>query len=284
MNRLKSHIISNFEFLIFNYSRYLFLALIASCTSPQKLAIPERPASSLSGAAFYQQAAAYTWQQRDSLAMREILRGNMPDFLKNFVAIPVTASSPSGQKLQATIFVSPDYLVIGNNSDWARVPLTPMAAQQIADSLNCFLPTRKLVDDIYRQATVKLEPQPLTAHRDSTPTFYEHHLLIEAQRQGRKGLVAGHKKDVVISGKVSRDKRPDRVAIYGWHRTDGNPIQPLYTGHINWYVDYSHGIRLVYRKIKVGGKWMDYSEVLGSPELRTLLCDEEWCDFNRYAY
>ncbi len=46
----------------------------------------------------------------------------------------------------------PDYLSIGSNDDWARIPLSPMAAQQIADSLNCFLPTRKMVDDIYKAA------------------------------------------------------------------------------------------------------------------------------------
>ena len=31
---------------------------------------------------------------------------------------------------------------------------------------------------------------------------------------------------------------------------DGKPIQPLYTGHVNWYVDYSHGVRLVCPKHK----------------------------------
>ena len=128
------------------------------------------------------------------------------------------------------------------------------AAQKIADSFDCFLPTRKMVDDIYKAAKIKLEPVPMYAFRDSTPTMWHHHLIIEGQRKGRKGLIAGIKKDVVISGKISRDQRPDRVAIYGWHKLDGKPIQPLYTGHINWWVDYSQGIRLVYRKIKVGRK------------------------------
>ena len=62
----------------------------------------------------------------------------------------------------------------------------------------------------------------------------------------------------------------------------GKPIQPLYTGHINWWVDYSHGIRLVYRKIKVNGKWMDYEEVLKHPVYKQLLCDEVFCDCYRY--
>jgi len=44
------------------------------------------------------------------------------------------------------------------------------------------------------------------------------------------------------------------VAIYGWHKLDGKPIQPLYTGHVDWYVDYSHGIRLVSRTIYIDNK------------------------------
>ncbi|MBC7874113.1 MAG: hypothetical protein H7Y01_08965, partial [Ferruginibacter sp.] len=125
---------------------------------------------------------------------------------------------------------------------------------------------------------------PMYAFRDSTPTMWHHHLIVEGQRKRRKGLIAGIQKDVVISGKISRDGRPDRVAIYGWHQPDGKPIQPLYTGHINWWVDYSQGIRLVYRKIKVEGKWMDYIEVLKDARLQKLLCDEAFCDFYRYNY
>src|SRR5205814_5016790 len=122
---------------------------------------------------------------------------------------------------------------------------------------------------------VKLEPVPMYAFRDSTPTMYHHQLIIEGQRKGRKGLIAGIKKDVVISGKISRDPKPAREAIYGWHKLDGLPIQPLYTGHINWWVDYSHVIRLLYRKIKVSGKWVVYIDVLKHSVYKGLLFDEE---------
>ena len=68
--------------------------------------------------------------------------------------------------------------------------------------------------------------------------------------------------------------------------TGGTPgvIQPLYTGHVNWYVDYSHGIRLVYRTIYVNGKPMDYIDVLKDKNLKKLLCDEDECNFYRYHY
>ncbi len=140
-----------------------------------------------------------------------------------------------------------------------------------------------MVDDIYRVAKLKLEPIPMYAFRDSSITMYQYNLIIEGQRKLRKGLIAGIKKDVVLSGKVSRDKS-NHEAIYGWHKLDGKAIQTLYTGHINWWVDYSHGIRLIYRTVYVEGKPMDYIDVLKDEHLKKLLCDEDNCDFYRYAY
>jgi hypothetical protein len=258
------------------------LCLMMSCTSHRQIGFAERQKMALSGTQFYKQASAYDWRQRDSLAVKEIVEGNVPSFLKKFTAIKTSVTNTRGKTIKATYYVSADYLSVGSDNDWARIPMTPMAAQRVADSLGCFLPTRKIVNDIYQQARIKLEPVPLFAFRDSTLTMYHHHLIVEGQRQQRNGLIAGIKKDVVISGKISRDTRPNRVAIYGWHKTDGKPIQPLYTGHVNWYVDYSHGIRLVYRRIKVDGKWMDYADVLKDPVLQKLICDEEFCDYYRY--
>jgi hypothetical protein len=271
--------------------RFLFICclLFASCRPVIKIQMPVN-SNAMTGTGFYEKAAAMQWKARDSLAVKEILSGNMPGFLKKFVAVNISiVDSSTGKEIKATYYVSPDYLSIGTDKDWARVNITPMAAQQIADSLHCFLPTKKMVDDIYRAARIKLEPVPMYALRDSTPTMWQHHLIIEGLRKGRKGLIAGIKKDVVLSAKIYNDKRGGRVAIYGWHKLDGKPIQPLYTGHINWWVDYSQGIRLVYRKIKMygpnrkaRGQWMDYMDVLKDPLLQKLLCDETLCDFYRY--
>jgi len=215
--------------------------------------VPLLKGSGITGNDFYHQASAMKWKERDSFAVKEILAGNIPSFLRKFEKIKVSIlDSATGKTISAEYFVSPDYLSIGTDDEWARINITPLAAQKIADSFNCFLPTRKMVDDIYKAAKVKLEPVPMYAFRDSTPTMWHHHLIIEGQRKGRKGLIAGIKKDVVISGKISRHPVPiaigtERVAIYGWHKLDGNPIQQLYTGHIYWWVDYSQSIRLAYR-------------------------------------
>ena len=254
-----------------------------SCSPSKKLSLPIRDKDAAGGNKFFHMIGPLKWHLRDSLILNEILSGNVPGFLKKLVPVKVSLRV-NNKIIRATYFVTPDYLSVGNNNDFSRVPMTPMAAQQIADSLHCFLPTRKMVDDIYSAATIKLEPVPLFAFRDSALVFWHHNLIIEGQRKGRKGLIAGIKKDVVISPKLTKEVRTDREAIYGWHKLDGKPIQPLYTGHVNWWVDYSHGIRLGYRTIMIEGKPMDYIDVLKDPVLRKLLCDEEDCDFYRYSY
>ncbi|RYD76976.1 MAG: hypothetical protein EOP53_13750 [Sphingobacteriales bacterium] len=265
----------------------LFIALLLiNCSNSKnfKPEIPENYSNAMGGNSFYKLVAKMAWKQRDSVAVKEILSGNVPDFLKQFVPVFSSISDSNGNHHKAIIYVSADYLSVGNKDDFARIPLTPLAGQKIADSFHCFLPTKKIVDLIYEQATVKKEPVPMFAFRDSSVTMWQHHLMIEGQRKQQKGLIAGIKKDVVISAKILSDAKPNRVAIYGWHKPDGKPIQPVYTGHVNWYADYSHGIRLVYRKIKVDGKWMDYEDILKDAVLQRLICDEAVCDFYRYAY
>lgn len=254
----------------------LLTVLFASCNRAFHLPLPERKSDAPGGTRVYQTTGGMKWDEREPIIMREILAGNVPAFLKKFVRIDVSVTdSATNKRIKVYYFVAPDYLSLGSDDDWARIPLTPMTAQKIADSLQCFLPTRKMVNDIYSQSRVKPAPVPLYSHRDSALIFWHHHLIIEGQRKGRKGLISGIKKDVVISPQLSRDPRGNRVAIFGWHREDGKPIQPLYTGHVNWYVDYSHGIRLVYRMINVNRKWMDYSKVMADPVLRRALTDEE---------
>jgi hypothetical protein len=153
------------------------IATMACNTSARKLQVIRR--SFLSGSDFYKQAVAMSWKQRDSFAITQFHAGNIPAFLLNLRPVQAEyTDTASGKTHKAVYYVTPDYFSIGTNEDWARVPLTPMAARQIADTLHCFLPSRKMVDDIYRAAAVKLEPVPMYAFRDSTPTMWHHHLII----------------------------------------------------------------------------------------------------------
>jgi hypothetical protein len=233
--------------------------------------IPPRPADAPSGSAFLKQIDSLSPKDREIAILREIGRGNVPPFLRDFVPIHVQIARHS-----ATYFVMPDYLSVGDDNDFFRLPMTPMTAQALADSFGCTLITRKISDDVYRQAPLRLTPLPLTENRESVQAFYQHHQAIEAQRV-RAGkplgtLTAGIKKDVVLSNRLL--EQPHRVAIYGWHQSDGRPIQPLSIVHADSYVDYSHGVRLLSRLVIVDDHFMTVDELLKDRTLCALLSDE----------
>jgi len=85
--------------------------------------------------------------------------------------------------------------------------------------------------------------------------------------------VAGTKKDIVFSNAL-RKQKSDRIAIYGWHTNVGQPIQELYLGHRDSYVDYSHGVRFISEQVVVDGVQMQIRDVLKSPELYRLFSNE----------
>jgi hypothetical protein len=236
--------------------------------------IPTRPADAPGGAAIMKQVADLPLAEREGRLQAEILRGNFPPFLRRFKSVTIEAKDRDGAAHRLAVEVMPDYLAVGSDADFVRIPLTPAAAQRIATAFGCLLPTRRLVDELYAAAEVKLEPRPLTQEREAVPTFVQHNGIIEEQRAGRPLglLVAGIKKDVVLTNRL-RDP-PGRVAIYGWHRLDGSPIQPLTTVHRQTYVDYSHGIRLVRRPAILDGNPQDVAALLQDPRLAPLLSDE----------
>jgi hypothetical protein len=77
-------------------------------------------------------------------------------------------------------------------------------------------------------------------------------------------LVSGHKKDVVMTNLLASN--PGRIAIYGWHRLNGQAIQPLSTVHGVCYADYSHGIRLVSETALVDGEKRSLYDLLNDPQ------------------
>jgi hypothetical protein len=93
-------------------------------------------------------------------------------------------------------------------------------------------------------------------------------------------LTAGHQKDIVIAAGLS--SAPGKVAIYGWHQTNGKPIQPLYLKHAAAWVDYSQCVRLVQNNILVNRKETALREVLADVELSGLLSDEGTLSEPRY--
>lgn len=229
--------------------------------------------------------------------MAEIRRGNIPESLRNLKPVrlgigksagvaptsPTPTAAPdetptaaAGDSPTAVVWVMPDYLAIGTDEDFLRMPLSLPAAVSVASALGFSLPTPKIVDAIYAQSSLRLDPRPMTPGPEmgSIGYFLRHQELIEAQRRGRQPgeLISRHKKDLVLTKRLWQ--RPGRVAIYGWHRLNGEPIQPLSTVHGEGYADYSHGVRLVGQTVRIAGEGKSIFEVLQDPVLAPLLTRE----------
>ena len=187
--------------------------------------------------------------------------------------------------------VTSDVLAMGTVDDPFRLPMGAPAVQAFADHLGLRLITRVVSDAIWAAAEVKIAPHPMSFSRDggrwmlSSACFIEHNQHVEEARRGRTGLIAGHKKDVVLCSELAL--RADKVAIYGWHLLNGHPIQPLNARtHGAGYCDYSHGGRLMSPVVLIDGEEHDLDAVLADPRRAPLLTGDAApaaLAFRRYA-
>ena len=240
--------------------------------------IPIRSEQDLTGSEFVRYVSKMSPQEREQAILEEISKGNLPAFLRKLVPVKLQCELATGKNLIATIFVTPDYLAIGSDSDFLRIPMNLHTAVAIAERFGFVLPTRKIVDAIYLQSRYRLVPQPLPASPEmrSTSYYWTHNLMIENQLHAigaRLGaLISGDKKDVVMSNRL--ETNVGRIAIYGWHRGPGQPIHPLSTVHGANYADYSHGIRLISEWALINGKIQSIHDLLQYPSTARLFSDE----------
>ena len=192
--------------------------------------------------------------------------------------------------------VQSDVLAIGSLEDHLRLPLTTAAAQGIANLGGMLLTTPWIEYQLWRHASVKLQPTAMVPNQGANMEQYAaHSRIIDEQIRaagGRAGeLVAGIKKGVVVANFYKRA----RVLLFGWYRAfltdaagqpigapdvfdDGKPmitngvqtpnrqpIQPRSNIHDENYLDYSHGIRLVGPIAIVNGQAMPTIDVYVHP-------------------
>ncbi len=240
--------------------------------------LPPRSPDAPTGSEFLAATADLSPEDREAAIQNEILNGNIPDFLRNSRDVTIVGESADGEPTTIDLSVTPDYLAIGTDDDYVRIPMTPDTAQAIADATGTSLPTTRIVDEIYAAADGQLTPDPLPPGPGMTTNGYygQHQADVEQQRiaEGFENgdLLAGHKKDVVITNRL--ESQPDRVAIYGWHQPSGRPIQSLSLVHGDYYADYSHGVRLVDGEVRVNGEVRNLADVLADPNLAHLLSSE----------
>ena len=162
---------------------------VALGVKPRRIeTIPPRSSDAIGGAEFAGKTRDMSGAERQQAALSELRRGNVPDFLRNFRPVNLSHRLPDGRIISGVIWVMPDYLSIGSDQDFLRIPLTYPSATAIAKEFDLMLPTRKMVDDIYGQSDCKLDPQPLPPGRRmrSSEYYLEHQRRIEKQREGRQ--------------------------------------------------------------------------------------------------
>lgn len=252
----------------------------------ERLSFPPRPTDALDGKSFIESLASADENQVQEAALQELLRGNLPESLRELVRIDFNASTRAGQTKKVSIWAIRDYLSIGSEADSVRIALSPLSAQLVADHAGALLPTPKIVDVLYQHADLKLPPRPITpsAWMVRPIEFLRHDKTIDDQISAgtneAHSFIAGHKKDIVLSNVL--EEKPHRLAIYGWHTSEGKPIQPLSTYHGDWYSDYSHGTRLIGKQMLIDGVAYDVEAVLKDEELAPLLSDEGPLQHTRY--
>jgi hypothetical protein len=272
-----------------NCRRFSFAVslLLSTAAFAQTLNLPPRPLKAPTGSEFINIITPMSLTERENWIYAQVISGNIPDFQRALVPINVSATI-NGTPHTATYYVAPDYLAIGTDADYFLEPTSPLLAQRLCDALGCTLPTRKMVNQIWTNAPVKLEPfpySPATYDILAISTFSLENDSVRALRNAQTNahplgaLVSGDKKDVIISTKIYTNFAngptiTNVVVIYGWHHTTGAPIQPLYNGHEETYADYSHGTRFVQMNMIVDGAPATVTNVLTNPALAGLLSDE----------
>jgi hypothetical protein len=245
---------------------------------------PARDPGAVAGSVWIQNNINLAGPAREANILEELMHGNMPDFIKNLTQIKVSDGTNT-----LIYLIMPDVLSIGSNEDYVRMPMNPLTAQAVADKLDCTLPTKKMVDDIWANATNKLVPlpwgPPYDASMQSTYRIGIQNSKIQAQLVGRdpQALTSGHKKDVVLTNRLSPNNPNQRVAIYGWIQANGRAIQGLNpVSHEVSYSDYSHGIRLIANDVLLNNAPARMQQIFADPVLSHLVSDEGVLTFTRY--
>ena len=245
---------------------------------------PARDPGAISGSLWIQNNMNLTGPTREANILEELMHGNIPDFLKNPTQVKVSDGANT-----LIYLVMPDVLSIGSNDDYVRIPMNPLTAQAVADKLDCTLPTRKMVDDIWANATNKLVPlpwgPPYDASMQSTYRIGVQNSKIQAQLAGSnaQALTSGHKKDVVLTNRLYPNNPNQRVAIYGWIQANGQAIQGLNpVSHEVTYADYSHGLRLIANDVLLNSTPTRMQQIFADPNLAHLVSDEGVLNFIRY--
>lgn len=226
-------------------------SLLAACGDTPEgptLDLPPRPDDAPGGTAVARELRGLELEEREARIYAEVARGNVPEWLRPLHRVEVK-TEVDGRERQITFWATPDYLSIGSDDDYFYVPLSPRTARRIAELAGASLPAPWMVDAIWSAARSRLVPIRIRPGEEmwGMRYFERHSRLIRAQAQQHRArpgrLIAGHKLDVVLPPPALADSAD--AALYGWHQTDGTPLQPLHPVDPRSRPHFSMGVRLV---------------------------------------
>lgn len=186
-----------------------------------------------------------------------------------------------------TFFAASDALGVGVLGDSIRVNLSHVSSQKVADALGCVLPTSRMSDLAWSNATIVLRPQfgIADSYMATTERMVKHSLKVDSAIKAAGGTAAMFVRTV---GKdwVSSERllgRPEKSANFGWHDPGKAPYkspgglavwQPVGLVHEATYKDYSQVVTLYREDCEIDGSIRSVAEVLADPDTAWLLSDE----------
>ncbi|MBN3518448.1 hypothetical protein JYB62_00415 [Algoriphagus lutimaris] len=87
--------------------------------------IPERNPDTETGLEFMQQMIPLELEEREEEIFKALASGNMPDFLGKPIRLTSMFTVALGQTHDLIYEVLTDYLAIGSNEDYCRIPMNP---------------------------------------------------------------------------------------------------------------------------------------------------------------
>ena len=269
--------------------------------------LPPRKKNAITGSQFMElmeeRGITATDPTYEKAVIDQIMAGNVPSYMRpeNWRKMTFKGKTKKGADVSVTIRVCPDYVAIGSDEDYVRVPLSAVALQRLSAMMDVALPTIKVADAIDKKAqkirlvtdteierkkgkkkdsahsTHMIKPDFIlwqskiadeNFHKANIPKFKTKGGGIEYT------LVSGHKKDVLVYDSPD----PTRLVQYR------PPEQGLdYGAHPNTHIDYSLGGRLIDQEVELSFKpsvqavvHTRYEDIISHPEYYKLLSDQRF--------
>ena len=134
--------------------------------------IPARQNPAMTGSEFATYVSDMDASGREQAIETQLTEGNFPEFLKTLKPVQLTQKLGDGKTKSATIFAMPDYLSVGSDRDYLLTPMNLRTAINTALKFGFVLPTKKIVDAIFKQSDVRCSPEPMPAGPQMRSTAY----------------------------------------------------------------------------------------------------------------